>query len=117
MVGAGLLLIAMLGQPPAAPGAGAASSPPLRGPALAERVKAPSLVSYDMQGRLRDLEGTPEHVALKMLELSPAEREGAERVIVARAARVDAFVTQNLLMFGQLDSAGKAGAKLDTALL
>ncbi len=111
---AGLLtLVAMMAQPPV-PGAGGS---PLGGPAVAARVEGPSLVSYDMNGRLRDLENSPEHEAVRLLKLGPEASAAAEAVFAARAARIDAFVSDNLLMFGQLDTAGKAGAKLDATVL
>jgi hypothetical protein len=104
------VLVAMA-QPPAP------AAPPFGGPVIAPRVERPTLVSYDMSGRLRDLENSPEQEALRLLDLDAASRAAAEQVLTSRAARIDAFVTDNLLMFGQLDSAGKAGAKLDATML
>jgi hypothetical protein len=94
-----------------------AGEPPLSGPALAPRVERATLVSYDMQNRLRAVETTAEHEAVGLLQLEGPAREAAERVLAARAARVDAFVAEHLFEFGQLDTAGKAGAKLDAAIL
>jgi hypothetical protein len=107
-----LALLTPSAEPPQAP-----AIAPLRGPAITDRLARPTLVSYDMNGRLRDLESSPERLAVRMLDLDPGSREAVESVFTARAAKVDAFVAENLSAFGQLDTAGKAGAKLDAALL
>jgi hypothetical protein len=91
--------------------------PPLQGPAVTPRLQRPSLVSYDMQNRLRPLESSPEHEAFRLLTLDAATRDTVEGLFAARAARIDAFVVDHLMEFGQLDTAGKAGAKLDATIL
>lgn len=104
-----LLALLLLAQPPA--------PAPLSGPAIAPRVEKPTLVSYDMQNRLRPLESSPEHEAVRLLTLDAAAREAVESLFASRAARIDAFVVDHLLEFGQLDTASKAGAKLDATIL
>src|SRR5687768_7619267 len=98
-------------QPPSSP------LPPLSGPAIAARVERPTLVSYDMQNRLRDLEAIPEQAAFGLLKVDGETRERVEVVFAARAARIGAFVVEHLQEFGELDTASKAGAKLDATIM
>lgn len=101
--------------------AGAVAQPPageaLRGPEVGGGAARATLVSFDMRGRLRALDSAAELEAVRLLGLAGAERERVEGVVAARAARVDAFVAENLLMLGELDTATKAERKLDAALL
>ena len=115
-----ILLIAggLIGQPqPARDPQPAATSQPLAGPAVAPHVTRPTLVAYDLNGRLRRSETQPELAALALLHLPPDAQARADAVIADRVAAIDAFVSDNLLLFGQIDSASKAGRKLDAALL
>jgi hypothetical protein len=90
---------------------------PLRGPALTERAPRASLVSYDMQSRLRDLETSPERAAIGLMNLSAEETARVEQIFADRAAVIDAFVAENILLLSQLDTAGKAQDKLGVAML
>jgi hypothetical protein len=86
---------------------------PLAGPAVGVRAMRPTLVSYDMNGRLRRLEASPEVAAIGLLHLSPDAQTAVDRVAADHAAAIDRFVSENLLLLGQLDTASKAGGKLD----
>jgi hypothetical protein len=89
---------------------------PLGGPAVAIRSEAPTLVRFDFGGRLRRPEISPQEAALGLLGLERDVLERAEGVLAARAAAVDRFVVSNLLLLGELDTAGQAGNKLDQAV-
>jgi hypothetical protein len=85
---------------------------PLSGPAvqLAER---PGLVQHDMSGRVVRPEKAAEEAAVDQLVLTPEVRARVERTITERAAAIDRFVTENLLLLNQLDTVGKAGSLRD----
>src|SRR5688500_4528356 len=89
---------------------------PLGGPVVADQGGAPTLLRYDFGGKLRRPEVSPQEAALGLLGLEGGSLERAEAVLAARAAAVDRFVVSNLLLLGELDTAGKAGDKLDQAL-
>lgn len=103
-----LVLAAILAQPVSAP---------LAGPAAASRAERPTLVQRDFNQRLRRPETTPERAALNLLKLSPDSLAAAESVLDRRAAAIDRFVTENLFLLQELDTASKAGDKLDVAIL
>lgn len=90
---------------------------PLRGPALTERAPRPTLVSYDMQSRLRDLENSPEREAIRLMSLGAEESDRVEQVFADRALVLDTFAAENILLLSQLDSASKAQDKLGVAML
>jgi soluble cytochrome b562 len=56
----------------------------------------PSLVRYDMSGRLRRLDGPPEEAALEVIRLTPDEKAQVDHVLTQRAAAVDRVVADNL---------------------
>ena len=58
----------------------------LQGPKVAPEKAPESLVQRDVAGKLVRLEERPEQAALKLLDLSPMEREGADAVLKAHAA-------------------------------
>src|SRR5690349_15242807 len=105
-------LAAMQPQPARAP-----DRPPLAGPTVAPAVERNTLVSYDLNGRLRPLDVSPDLAAIELLNLSPELRAHVDAVIAARAEAMDQFVTSNLMLLSQLDTASKAGDKLDQAAL
>lgn len=86
---------------------------PLAGPRLAATQRPATLVQYDLAGRLRRPEIAPEEAALALLDLDAQAKAAADAIIEGRAAALDRFVSENLLLLGQLDTAGKAGGKLD----
>src|SRR5438093_102916 len=89
---------------------------PLAGPAVAPAEPRATLVSFDLNGRVRRLESSPEAAALALLKLPEGARAKAEAVIAERAAAIDRFVGENLLLLSQLDTATKAGGKIDAAV-
>jgi hypothetical protein len=94
-----LALCVMLGAQPG----------PLAGPAVGARATRTTLVSYDMNGRLRRPETTPEEAAAGLMGLTPALKSRVDEVLARRAGQIDRFVAENLLMLQELDTAGKAG--------
>jgi hypothetical protein len=105
-----LMLAAAQPQPTSPPSA------PLAGPTVATHVTCATLVSYDMSGRLRRLDTAPEQAALALLDLPADARARADAVVAERAAAIDRFVSDNLLLLSQLDTATKAGNALDKTL-
>lgn len=102
-----LVLVAVLGV---------AGEPPLSGPRIGPDPVVISLVETDYAGKVRRVDGTPEEAALALLELRPAERASAERVLQSRARLLDDIVRENLLLLNKIDTASKAGRKLETLL-
>lgn len=86
---------------------------PLAGPAVAARAERATLVEHDFPGKVRRLESAPEEAAARLLELTTEVREKVEAIFADRVKKLDAFVADNLLLLNQLDTAGKAGDKLD----
>ena len=76
-----------------------------------------TLVEYDFPGKVRRLEGAPEEIAARLLDLDAMIREKIDAVIAARVRRLDEFVGQNLELLTKLETAGATGDKLDQALL
>jgi len=112
-------LLCNLGQSVPQPGSPAAQAPAtdqpaaLAGPALPERVQRVTLVERDFNNRLRRPQTSPSEAALGLLSLDASVKARVDAIIGARAAAMDRFVSGNLLLLGQLDSAGKAGDKVD----
>lgn len=98
-----------MGQPPE-PGAA------LAGPAITKG-RAPSLVEWRYDGSLRELESSPEEVALSLLELDADVRARADAVIAKRQAFFDRVLSRNLMLALEIDAAQKAEEKLRTARL
>jgi hypothetical protein len=105
-----LVLAAILVQP-------VSPSAPLAGPAATPRAERPTLVRRDFNQRLRRPETTPERAAINLLTLSPESLAAAESVLDRRAAAIDRFVTENLFLLQELDTASRAGDKLDFAIV
>lgn len=93
------------------------SAAPLGGPKVRAEAPRTTLVSYDLDGRLRRPEGSPEAAAIDLLGLSPDLQRRVDQVVSERAGAMDRFVTDNLMLLSQLDSASKAGDKLDQMVL
>jgi hypothetical protein len=107
--------LATLTPPP-----GAAQPPPvgpLGGPRVARQATRPTLLSYDLSGRVRRLQTAPEIAAIELLHLAPGLQAGVDAVVGARAAAMDRFVSENLLLLSQLDTASKANDRLGAAVL
>jgi hypothetical protein len=114
-----LTMVVALGQPaqqaasegvPRQPGT---PDPPLAGPAVAPRHDRPTLVERDFSNRLRRPQSTPEEAALSLFTLDAVTKARIDAILAARAAAMDRFVSGNLLLLGELDTAGKAGDTLD----
>ncbi len=90
---------------------------PLAGPVAAPAPARVSLVEYDFNSRLRRPETSPEHAAVLLLKLPPVARAKADQIFARRAELIDEFVSKNLFLLQELDTAGKAGDKLDQFVL
>ena len=86
---------------------------PLQGPVVSPRLDRPTLVHVDFNGRIRRPETSPEHAAVTLMRLPADLQAAADAVFARRADRLDHFVSENLLLLSQLDTAGKSGDKLD----
>ncbi|MBU6413605.1 MAG: hypothetical protein KGS45_09025 [Planctomycetes bacterium] len=83
---------------------------PLAGPKLTPVESKPqTLVERDFDGKIKPLESSPEEAAILLLQLTPAESAKADAAVAARAADMDALVTEHLLdiirLTGQFQSA------------
>lgn len=81
---------------------------PLAGPAVKERV--PGLVQHEMSGRVIRPVRSIEQTVVERMKLSPEVRERVERVLSERAAALDKFVVENLLLLNQLQTVQAAGS-------
>jgi hypothetical protein len=94
---------------------------PLAGPAVVEGNEKPraTLVERGIDGRVKMLESTPEEAAVEKLDLSDEERKAVNAVFARRAAKLDAFVMDNidlLTKFGQAEGTGDKGDQIKLLL-
>ncbi|MFN0131326.1 MAG: hypothetical protein ACKVW3_02145 [Phycisphaerales bacterium] len=92
-------------------------SQPLSGPAVRPAPARPSIVEIDFTGKLRRPETTPERAALALLSLDDPTRAAINSLLSEREARLDAFVTDHLLLLGRFDTAIKGGSQREAVLL
>lgn len=90
--------------------------PALSGPTIS-KVQAPSFVEWRYDGTLRELESSPEEVALSRLVLEDEVRARADAVIARRQAFFDRVLSRNLMLAIEIDAATKAEEKVRTARL
>ncbi len=67
------------------------------------------IVQTEMSGRVLRPEKVIEQVAVERLKLSDEVRARVEKVLLERAAGIDRFVTDNLLLLNQAQTVGAAG--------
>ncbi|MGE3107285.1 MAG: hypothetical protein AB7G11_01515 [Phycisphaerales bacterium] len=89
------------------------TTPVLAGPKVKQSAARPTLVEYDFPGKVKRLDTAPEAAAAALLSLSSAVRAKVDEILNDRIRNLDDFVSENLLLLNQLDTAGKAGDKLD----
>lgn len=87
---------------------------PLSGPLVLDQARR-GIVQTEMSGRVRRPEKVIEQVAAEKLELSADVRARVDRVLVERAAGIDRFVTENLLLLNQAQTVGAAGTAKEKA--
>ncbi len=102
----GLLLAAGLMAQPVT--SGGPLGGPLSGPRVAHKERE-GIVQTEMSGRVRRPETLIEQAALDRLALSTEVRARVDKVLVARAAGIDRFVTENFVLLGQAQTVGAAG--------
>lgn len=86
----------------------------LAGPAVRQaRDARPTLVEYAYDGSVKRTEVAPEEAALRLLDLSPAERAAADAVLAERAAMLDRFVSDNLDLLLRLGAAAQGEDKAE----
>ncbi len=83
--------------------------PALSGPRLSPASHRPTLVQREFDGRLKRLEGHPVHAALKLIDLSPAERAAAERVLLDRSLAIERIMRENMRLVLEAQGAFKPG--------
>lgn len=81
---------------------------PLAGPRVATTQRT-GIVQTEMSGRVLRPEKVIEQVAVERLTLSDDVRKRVDRVLLERAALIDRFVTDNLLLLNQAQTVGAAG--------
>ncbi len=106
---------AFAGQPPT-DGPGGATPPQsggvLAGPKVAEaEERKATLVESDYEGKVKRPEVAPEEAAIKLLDLSDAERAAVDAVLAERTRLMDAFITDHLDLLTRLGSASESGNK------
>lgn len=89
---------------------------PLRGPRVG-RGEGFGFVQTEMSGRVRRPEKLIEQAAVEKLELTAEIRARVEKVLVERAAGIDRFVTENLLLLNQAQTVGAAGTVVEKVTL
>jgi hypothetical protein len=85
----------------------------LQGPKVAAEKPPESLVQRDVAGKLVRLEERPEQAALKLLDLSPMEREGADAVLKAHAAAAAKLLSEHTDLFLKVQTARQGGASFE----
>lgn len=93
-----------------------AEPPTLAGPALGEASGA-TIVEWRYDGTLRELDASPEEVALSRLVLEPDVRARADAVVARRQAFFDHVLSRNLMLALEIDAARKAEEELKAARL
>lgn len=89
---------------------------PLAGPKVATRER-PGIVQTEMSGRVIRPEKPIEEVAIQRLRLSGHVREEVDRVLLQRAAGIDRFVSENLLLLSQAQTVAAAGTLQEKFML
>jgi hypothetical protein len=89
---------------------------PLAGPEVKLSDRS-GVVQHEMSGRVVRPEKTAEEAVADRLQLSKEDRERVGRVVAERAAAIDRFVSENLLLLNQLDTVGKAGSLRDKLVI
>lgn len=110
-----LTLSASISQPPAA--ATQPSPPLLSGPAASEDKPArPTLVQRTFDGKIEDVGGEPDVVAIGLLDLTPEQRLKYDEINAARMTAFDRLVRDNyglILEVGTLQSSNNAAQRMD----
>lgn len=81
----------------------------LAGPRIAPEAKATSLVESEMTGGIKRLDVPPDEAALELLDLNDETKAACQRILVERAAALDAFVADNLTTLLEASNARQAG--------
>jgi len=81
---------------------------PLSGPKIAAAAARATLVERDFEGRLRELEVSPEESAIALLNLDAQAQRRVDAVLAERAAVIDRIVSGNLELLVRLSSAMQA---------
>jgi hypothetical protein len=85
----------------------------LRGPAVKEREKKPTIVERDMAGRLKRPELPPEEAAIAPLNVSAESQNKLDEFFADRAATLDQIVLDNLELVVRFYNAKQAGDRRD----
>lgn len=93
------------------------SQPLLAGPSVNTGDKRSTIVQQDFDGHVKLPEPSPEVAAIALLSLDDGTRKKVDEVLARRERTLTRFLGSNLLLLQQLDTAGKSGDKLGTALL
>lgn len=81
----------------------------LSGPRVSGAATERSLVQREFDGRLKRLESHPVNAAVTMMDLSPAERDAAEKVLLDRSLAIEKIVRENTKLVIEAQGAFKPG--------
>ncbi len=69
---------------------------PMSGPKVQPKAGEPTLIKYDLNGKLVRPEVSPDEAALELIGLDAGEKEAVNQILVGRAAIMDGLVADNL---------------------
>ncbi len=69
---------------------------PMTGPKVQPKAGEPTLIKYDLSGKLVRPEVSPDEAALELIGLDAGEKEAVNQILVGRAAILDGIVADNL---------------------
>lgn len=104
------------GVPTAQPG----DEPPLKGPAVRESAGPGGLLGglrFGLDGTLRRGDVRPEEAIVRQMNLDAGTLAGVDRVLLARAKVLEAFVVDNIDLLTKIATAGAAGDQKDVLSL
>lgn len=87
--------------------------PPLSGPGVDQPHAAPTLVEPAIDGSLRRAEPSPEHAALRLLDLDQDTRRRVDDLLLRRARLLEQFVADNLDLLARFGVASATGDRAD----
>lgn len=76
-----------------------------------------TLVRRDFDNKVRILDESPEAAAVRLLKLEGEDAAKVQAIFDERDQVLERIVSENILLLGRLDTANKAGNKVDSALL
>ncbi len=91
--------------------------PPLAGPKVQTSPAPATIVERNMDGSVRRAEPTPEHAALRLLDLDDDTRRKVDQILLRRGRLLDEFVAGNLDLLVKFNTASASGDRADQLAL